>query len=45
MPSLEKVKKIVFAMDATSAVGPDGFGGDFYHKCWSIMDHDVVLAV
>lgn len=39
------VKQAFFALDATSAPGPDGFGGSFFHTCWSIITEDLVKAV
>ncbi|KAL6189533.1 hypothetical protein ACLB2K_040921 [Fragaria x ananassa] len=45
IPSTEEIKNAVFAMDASSAPGPDGFPGCFYQSCWDIVGPDVVACV
>lgn len=45
IPQLEEVKTAVFDLDATSAPGPNGFGGSFYHACWSIIAVDLVTGI
>lgn len=45
IPSTEEIKNAVFAMDASSAPGPDGFPGCFYQSCWDIVGSDVVACV
>ncbi|KAK3211632.1 hypothetical protein Dsin_016338 [Dipteronia sinensis] len=45
IPSVEDIHDAIFAMDETSAFGPDGFFGKFYQHCWEIVGGDVVLAV
>ncbi|XP_060170611.1 uncharacterized protein LOC132601548 [Lycium barbarum] len=45
MPTLEEVKKVVFALSGDSACGPDGFSGIFYQKCWNIVGADVYNVV
>ena len=45
IPSNDEIKAVVFAMDAQSAPGPDGFSGLFYTQCWSIMGKEVCDAV
>ncbi|KAL6130069.1 hypothetical protein ACLB2K_068450 [Fragaria x ananassa] len=45
IPSTEEIKNAVFAMDASSAPGPDGFPGCFYQSYWDIVDLDVVACV
>ncbi|XP_026398577.1 uncharacterized protein LOC113294395 [Papaver somniferum] len=45
IPSMEKIKQIVFKMDPDSSPGPDGFSGSFYRACWMIIQDDVVNAV
>nr|GMD98895.1 uncharacterized protein LOC109164037 [Ipomoea batatas] len=42
VPEEEEVKEVVFQMNATSAVGLDGFSGAFYKACWEIVKGDVV---
>lgn len=41
IPSLEEVKTAVFAMGGNSSLGPDGFGGSFYHSFWDVVSLDV----
>ncbi|KAI9168887.1 hypothetical protein LWI28_003367 [Acer negundo] len=45
VPSADDIHDAVFAMDAASALGPDGFSGSFYQRCWDVISCDVVLAV
>ncbi|KAI9198490.1 hypothetical protein LWI28_016785 [Acer negundo] len=45
IPSVDDIHDAVFAMDATSAPGLDGFSGSFYQRCWDVVGSDVVLAV
>ncbi|KAK3193488.1 hypothetical protein Dsin_024798 [Dipteronia sinensis] len=45
IPSAEDIHDAIFAMDATSAPGLDGFFGKFYQHCWEIVGGDVVHAV
>ncbi|KAK3211817.1 hypothetical protein Dsin_016523 [Dipteronia sinensis] len=45
VPSADEIHDAVFATDATSAHGPDGFSGRFYQRCWDVVGSDVVLAV
>ena len=44
-PTSEEIHDAVFAMDDFSAPGPDGYGGCFFRKCWSIVGSDVISAV
>ncbi|KAK3221826.1 hypothetical protein Dsin_008851 [Dipteronia sinensis] len=45
IPSADVIHDAVFAMDALSSPGPDGFSGRFFQHCWEIMGRDVILAV
>lgn len=45
MPSDEKIRQAVFDLDPSSAAGPDGFNGHFYHQCWSLVGADVCAAI
>ncbi|XP_071909667.1 uncharacterized protein [Coffea arabica] len=45
MPTVEKLKEMVFALPVDSAAGPDGFGAGFYQGCWDIIHPDLLLAV
>ncbi|KAI9197909.1 hypothetical protein LWI28_006523 [Acer negundo] len=45
VPSADDIHNVVFAMDAASAPGPDGFSGSFYQRYWDVVGNDVVLAV
>ncbi|VFQ75956.1 unnamed protein product [Cuscuta campestris] len=44
-PDLEEIKNAVFALDPNSAAGPDGFTGQFYQSCWSIINKEVFQMV
>jgi hypothetical protein len=37
----EDIDKVVRAMPANKAPGPDGFNDTFYKKCWDIIKHDI----
>lgn len=45
IPFPEEVKSAVWNLDPHSAAGPDGFNGNFYRSCWSIIQTDVIKAV
>lgn len=32
-------------MGDLSALGPDGFGGNFYHNCWDIISDSVIDGI
>ena len=34
----DEVKKVVFALNRSSACGPDGFTGNFFKCCWEIIE-------
>nr|XP_027067829.1 uncharacterized protein LOC113693496 [Coffea arabica] len=44
-PDMEELKGVVFALQADSAPGPDGFGAGFYQACWDIIKSDLLEAV
>lgn len=44
-PSSADIKAAIFDMDPSSAPGPDGFSGVFYHSAWDIIGSDVVAAI
>nr|XP_016471225.1 PREDICTED: uncharacterized protein LOC107793393 [Nicotiana tabacum] len=44
-PTLEEVKKAIFALSGDSTSGPDGFTGLFYQKCWNIVGADIFMMV
>ncbi|KAI9192875.1 hypothetical protein LWI28_028829 [Acer negundo] len=37
VPSADDIHDAVFAMDAASTPGPDGFSGSFYQRCWDVV--------
>ncbi|KAK3221918.1 hypothetical protein Dsin_008943 [Dipteronia sinensis] len=43
--SADVIHEAVFAMDALSTPGSDGFSGRFFQLCWEIVGRDVILAV
>nr|XP_027068031.1 uncharacterized protein LOC113693644 [Coffea arabica] len=45
LPDMAELKGVVFALDADSAPGPDGFGAGFYQACWDIIQSDLLEAV
>ncbi|CAN6558781.1 unnamed protein product [Malus baccata var. baccata] len=45
LPTDEEIKEAVFSLSASSAPGPDGFPGIFYHHCWDIVSFDVIQFV
>jgi hypothetical protein len=45
LPSHSKIKSAVFALNADSAPGPDGFGAYFYQHYWDIVHSDVISSV
>ena len=45
VPSIEEVRRVVFAMDADSAPGPDGLMGKFFTFSWDVIAQDVYNVV
>lgn len=45
LPSIEEVKKVVFALNGESASSPGGFSGQFFQSCWEIIGEDVTNTV
>ncbi|WMV49350.1 hypothetical protein MTR67_042735 [Solanum verrucosum] len=45
VPDLEEIKDAVFNMSASSAPGPDGYSGIFFHKCWDMIQYDIMEYV
>ncbi|XP_042480703.1 uncharacterized protein LOC122061468 [Macadamia integrifolia] len=45
LPGNAEIMKAVWALDPESSPGPDGFSGNFFRKCWSIVEGDVCNAV
>lgn len=45
LPSLDEVKTVVFSMNASGSLGPDGFGGGFFKTYWDIVCIDVHNSV
>ncbi|XP_071926511.1 uncharacterized protein [Coffea arabica] len=45
VPTLEEVRRVVFAIDGESAAGPDGFTGKFFTFAWDIIAQDVHKAI
>ena len=36
-PTMNELQEVILAMKPNSAVGPDGFNGYFFQKCWHII--------
>ncbi|XP_057811785.1 uncharacterized protein LOC131026023 [Salvia miltiorrhiza] len=45
IPSDEEITAAVHDMEASSAPGPDGFSGVFFHRCWDIVKEDTIRVV
>ncbi|KAL4189134.1 hypothetical protein AMTRI_Chr08g163930 [Amborella trichopoda] len=45
IPSEDEIKSVVFVMDFNNSLGPVGFPGTFYQKCWYIVGFDVCRAI
>eukprot|EP00253_Pinus_taeda_P019238 PITA_19238 len=41
----EEITKVVWAMDADKAPGPDGFSIHFYKACWKIINRDLFKMI
>nr|XP_009759375.1 PREDICTED: uncharacterized protein LOC104211932 [Nicotiana sylvestris] len=41
LPTMEKIKAVVFALSSESASGPDGYSGLFFQVCWDIVGKDI----
>lgn len=44
-PTLDEVKQVVFSMNSSSAPGPDGLSGKFFHHCWQIISQDLYNVI
>lgn len=44
-PSEEEIHDAIFGLDTSSSPGPDGFGVQFYHCCWDIIQVDIKQAI
>ncbi|XP_057791433.1 uncharacterized protein LOC131008538 [Salvia miltiorrhiza] len=45
IPYDEEITAAVHDMEASSAPGPDGFSGVFFHRCWDIVKEDTIRVV
>ncbi|XP_019450480.1 PREDICTED: uncharacterized protein LOC109352716 [Lupinus angustifolius] len=45
LPSSFEIKNVVFSMNGDGAPSPDGFGGNFFHAFWDIVELDVCKSV
>lgn len=43
--SAKEIHDVVFAMPGNKSPGPDGYKSEFFKESWSIVGHDVVIAV
>ncbi|XP_075083347.1 uncharacterized protein LOC142167090 [Nicotiana tabacum] len=41
LPTIEKVREVVFELSGESAIGPDGFTGLFYQTGWDVIGADI----
>ncbi|XP_059295379.1 uncharacterized protein LOC132048699 [Lycium ferocissimum] len=41
IPDMEEIRNAVFNMSPSSAAGPDGYNGNFFHKCWTVIQEDI----
>ena len=42
---MDELKEAVDSMHGKKAPGPDGFIGNFYKKCWTILQSDMLAAM
>ena len=40
MPTMDELKQVIFSTNPNKALGPNGFGGMFYQRCWDIIKFD-----
>ncbi|XP_070040659.1 uncharacterized protein [Nicotiana tomentosiformis] len=40
-PNMDETRHATFSLSATSASGPDGYNGIFFHTCWDIIKDDI----
>ena len=45
VPSDVEIRQAIFDLDPSSAAGPNGFNGTFYHFCWDLIKLDICAAV
>lgn len=45
LPSEEEIYPAVCSIGASISLGPKGFSGGFYRKCWSIIKLDLVASI
>lgn len=45
LPSLDKVRAVVFSLSCDSTPSPGGFGIGFYKACWDVIKQDLLLVV
>ena len=45
LPSLEKIRYVVFGMDGESVARPDGFNSRFFTFAWEVVTEDIYEAV
>ncbi|XP_027156179.1 uncharacterized protein LOC113756908 [Coffea eugenioides] len=44
-PTMEEVKRVIFAIDGESAAGPDGFTSRFFSFAWEVIGPEVFNAI
>ncbi|XP_042519177.1 uncharacterized protein LOC122092947 [Macadamia integrifolia] len=44
IPGDEEIKKAIWELDPDSSPGPDEFTGDFFRRCWNIVEREVCSA-
>lgn len=45
IPTEEKVLKVIHSLNPWKASGKDGFNGQFYSSCWTIIRQDVMSKI
>lgn len=45
LPSIEKIKRVVWDCDGSKTLGPNGFTFSFYKKTWSLLSSDIFAIV
>lgn len=45
IPNEDEIRRAIFCLNSSSALGPDGFGAAFYQSCWNIIKKKFIDVV